>query len=185
MAADSFKITDRRSAYTDGKDQENKTPSVPVPPEKPARQPDQPAPPKRVQPEPPPQASFDADLPEQPDEYPEGDEFDEMPEEPLDTPRGPQPSRGAGRGTPFSMRPIELTHSLLGLLVQKAYVSLGLMPNPETGRMKRDLEDAGESIELLEVLLKHFSGKWQVPGMEAELQNQLTNLRLQYARLKG
>ncbi len=185
MTADSFKITDRRSAYTDEKEKESPTPAAPSPSAKPPVQPQQPTQKKSAVSEPPPTASFDADEPDLPGEYPEGDEFDDMPEDQLDGAPEPPPTRGPGRGTPFSMRPIELTHSLLGLLVQKAYVSLGLMPNPETGRMKRDLEDAGESIELLEVLVKHFSGKWQVPGMEAELQNQLSNLRLQYARLKG
>ncbi|HNV71853.1 MAG TPA: DUF1844 domain-containing protein [Candidatus Ozemobacteraceae bacterium] len=183
MATDSFKITDRRSAYTD-KDEPNEAPQKPLAPTPPEPPPQQPNPTIS----PPPEADEEfGDSSEAMDErFDEGPLPDELPDDQLDEPVEPRQARGSpGRATPFSMRPIELTHSLLGLLVQKAYVSLGLMPNPETGRMTRDLDDAGESIELLEVLVKHFSGKWQVPGMEAELQNQLSNLRLQYARLKG
>lgn len=174
-----FKIADRRAAHTD--DIEEKKPAeAPAAPPKP-----EPAAAKQSVPGPSSvEAEDQAPYAEQPDELSEEEEenVDEMPQ-----PRGAGPAqrpRNGMRGPSLvSMHVVETAGFMMEMLFQKAFITMGLIPNPETGRRERDLEQTRIAIDLLTATAEQMRGRWGMPGVEQDLEAQLTSLRLQYARM--
>lgn len=83
----------------------------------------------------------------------------------------------------LELNSFEITNFFLGLMIQKAWIALGLVGNPATGRVERDLAEARRLIDLVSLIAGHMQGKWGHPELEQELQAQLTNLRLNFAKL--
>ncbi len=183
-----IKIADRRAAHTEDTE-ETKPAPVQAPPKM-----AEVAGPKHVaagaQPGRPPAPESPSDVEDQPpfDGQPEEDpgEGEEEMEEP---PR--QAGPGQGRRRPGSMRGPSLTSMhivetagfMMEILLQKAFITMGLMPNPETGRRERDLEQTRIAIDLLSATAEQMRGRWGMPGVEQDIEAQLTSLRLQYARM--
>mgnify|MGYP000931444440 CR=1 FL=1 len=83
----------------------------------------------------------------------------------------------------ISLKIPEMANFMIGMLLQKAYITMGLIPHPETGKPARDLAEAALAIDLATAVSEQMKGKWGMVGFEKELQTQLTNLRIQYAKL--
>lgn len=90
------------------------------------------------------------------------------------------------RGETFVMRggdsspegPISFSTFILGL-ASTALIHLGEAPNPETGRIERELTLARQSLELLSML--HEKTRGNLTAEESRLfDNILTDLRLRY-----
>ena len=91
-----------------------------------------------------------------------------------------------GAGPEGGMPPFELTVSgvlmmTVGLLNEKAWVSMGLVPDPVTGRMDRNLEEARRAIDVVTDLVKHLEPDTS-PEEKRELQSMLSTLRLNFVR---
>ncbi|NLI79354.1 MAG: DUF1844 domain-containing protein [Candidatus Riflebacteria bacterium] len=152
---DEFKISDKRASHED----DGEKPTTPAP--APSPSPDRPAP----VPTPP--------GPTEPPDQTTGDP-------------GGEPSPGPDDEQPLSILELnffETTNFFLGILIQKAWIALGLVGNPATGQLARDPQEARRLIDLITVIADHLKGKWEHPMLESELQTQLTNLRLQFAKL--
>jgi hypothetical protein len=95
------------------------------------------------------------------------------------------------RGETFVMRgeeqaspegPISFSTFIIGL-ASSALIHLGEAPNPETGRVERDLTLARQSLDLLSML--HEKTRGNLNDEEAKLfTNLLTDLRLRYVEAK-
>lgn len=72
----------------------------------------------------------------------------------------------------------ELLLFFLNIIAQKAMHSL-----LSTSQNKRNFQEARRFIDLFEVILNFNSNKWPEPELEHILKMQLTELRLQYAKL--
>ncbi len=78
----------------------------------------------------------------------------------------------------------ELLSLTLVQLISKAWAFLGLVSHPETGKIKRDLEQAKlaiDSIEAIYPLIKDRLGDEERRGVELEL----TNLRLNFVKQRS
>ncbi|OQA06350.1 MAG: hypothetical protein BWY66_01910 [bacterium ADurb.Bin374] len=183
-----IKIADRRAAHTEDTEEPKQAP-VQAPPKK-----DEAAGAKRVadgaQPGRPPASEAPSGFEAQPpfDTQAEGypGENDEEMEEPQ-RPAGPgqaQRRPGGMRGPSLtSMHIVETAGFMMEILLQKAFITMGLIPNPETGRRERDLEQTRIAIDLLSATAEQMRGRWGMPGVEQDIEAQLTSLRLQYARM--
>jgi len=109
------------------------------------------------------------------------------PEDEMD-PRAQAAQGGRGGPNPMALfaAPVrEISSYFLEILLRKAWVCLGMMPDPATGRRKPNPSEARLAIDLVSGIADQMSGKWGHPGMEAEIRNQLTNLRLHSAKTTG
>lgn len=69
----------------------------------------------------------------------------------------------------------------IGMLAQKAWVGMGLAPDPATGSVAADLSEARLAIAVIGDLVKHLEP--QLAGPEKrELQNLVQDLRLNFVR---
>jgi hypothetical protein len=77
-----------------------------------------------------------------------------------------------------------LVTTCIGLLASKAWEALGLLPNPETKKVERNLDDAQLAIDaaaaLAEVLRSRVS-----ESERREIATLLTNLRLNFVEQKS
>lgn len=65
-----------------------------------------------------------------------------------------------------------------------AWVAMGLLPDPATGRVARNLEEARRAIDALADLGKHLEATAS-PQEKRELQVMLTDLRVNFVRQAG
>jgi hypothetical protein len=68
-----------------------------------------------------------------------------------------------------------------GLLNERAWVGMGLVPDPLTGQINKDLTEAKRAIDILTDLVKHLEQD-AAPDERREIQTMLTNLRLNFVR---
>ncbi|MBP7635605.1 DUF1844 domain-containing protein [Candidatus Ozemobacteraceae bacterium] len=184
-----IKIADRRAAHTEDTE-EPKTAPVQAPPKR-----DEEATGSRhvapgTQPGRSPASEASSDFEGQPpiagqaEEYP-GEGEEEMEEPPRPAGQGQARRRPGGMRGPSltSMHVVETAGFMMEILLQKAFITMGLIPNPETGRRERDLEQTRIAIDLLSATAEQMRGRWGMPGVEQDIEAQLTSLRLQYARM--
>jgi hypothetical protein len=69
----------------------------------------------------------------------------------------------------------------LELLNQRAWIALGLVADPVTGRVEADFAEAKRAIDVLAVLAAHVEAD-AAPEERRELQTLLSNLRINYVR---
>ncbi len=69
----------------------------------------------------------------------------------------------------------------LGLLNDKAWISLGLYPDPITNKVEKNLPEARRAIDAIADLVKHVELD-AAPEEKRELQVLLSNLRLNYVQ---
>ncbi|HNW34695.1 MAG TPA: DUF1844 domain-containing protein [Candidatus Ozemobacteraceae bacterium] len=189
-----FKIADRRASHSE--EPEEKKPAQPptgkqetapagLPPQPPKTSNQAPAdtmpaarpPAAGGSQEPTDEADIPADMP--PD--------DEEPSEPQTPPRRagqPRAPHGGTRGPSLvSMHIVETAGFMMEILLQKSFITMGLIPNPDTGRRERDLGQTRIAIDLMTATAEQMRGRWGMPGVEQDIEAQLTSLRLQYARM--
>ena len=68
-----------------------------------------------------------------------------------------------------------------GLLANKAWIGMGLVPDPFTGRIQRDLTEARRAIDVVADLVKHLAADAS-PEEQRELQAMVSDLRLNFVR---
>lgn len=68
-----------------------------------------------------------------------------------------------------------------GMLNERAWVGMGLVPDPLTGQMDKNLAEAKRAIDILTDLVKHLEQD-AAPDERREIQTTLTNLRLNFVR---
>jgi len=92
-------------------------------------------------------------------------------------------SNQAPKGIPILALPIsEIVNFFLGILIQKSWISLGMVENPETKKIDKNFAEAKLAIDLIGAISEQMVGKWGEIGYEKEIQAHLTNLRLNYAK---
>jgi len=69
----------------------------------------------------------------------------------------------------------------LGLLSEAAWVKMGLIPNPLTGQMDRDLGEARRAIDAVTDMARHVEAS-ATPDEKREIQVMLSNLRLNFVQ---
>lgn len=69
----------------------------------------------------------------------------------------------------------------LGLLNEIAWVKMGMVANPITGKMEKDLGEARKAIDALADMLKHVEADAS-PEERRELQRSLTDLRINFVQ---
>lgn len=74
---------------------------------------------------------------------------------------------------------LEVGKIALSMFITNSYVNLGLMPNPQTGEKKRDLEQVKLSIDCLETLFKTLGEKLSELERK-ELRSTIAQLQIQY-----
>lgn len=67
------------------------------------------------------------------------------------------------------------------MLSNRAWVSMGLMPNPMTGKMERDLNEARRAIDVLGDLARHAEAEAE-PEEKRDLRNMMQDLRVNFLR---
>ena len=72
----------------------------------------------------------------------------------------------------------------LNFLSQHAWASLGLVPNPMTGKIEQNLPEARRAIDAIADVTKHLEATAS-PEEKRELQTMVSNLRLNYVRQSG
>jgi hypothetical protein len=68
----------------------------------------------------------------------------------------------------------------LGILDRVAWLRMGLVVNPETQKIEKDMEQARAAIDCYEAILKALGDKLQ-PDAKRQLEAHLTDLKLNYA----
>ncbi len=69
----------------------------------------------------------------------------------------------------------------IGLLAAQTWQWLGLMKNPMTGNLEKDLEQAKVAIDSISALIGQMQAKLS-PQEQAELQGMLSDLRINYVQ---
>jgi hypothetical protein len=87
------------------------------------------------------------------------------------------------------MGPLEITvqgvlRFAVEMLSNRAWVSLGLMPNPMSGKIEKDLAEAKRAIDILGDLARHAEAGAE-PDEKRDLRNMLADLRVNYLRQSG
>lgn len=68
----------------------------------------------------------------------------------------------------------------LGILDRVAWLRMGLVVNPETQQIEKDMEQARAAIDCYEAILKALANKLQ-PEAKRQLEAHLTDLKLNYS----
>ena len=87
-------------------------------------------------------------------------------------------AEGKGRETSRRLPPVDFSGFVLGL-AQMALVHLGELPEPQTGEVSRDLEQARHTIDILDMLQQKTRGN--LTDQEARLlQGLCTELKMKF-----
>jgi hypothetical protein len=70
------------------------------------------------------------------------------------------------------------------MLSNRAWVCMGLMPNPMTGKVERNLDEAKRAIDVLGALAPHAEVDAE-PQEKRDLRNMLADLRVNFLRQSG
>jgi hypothetical protein len=87
------------------------------------------------------------------------------------------------------MAPLEVTvqgvlRFAIEMLSNRAWVSLGLVPNPMNGKIEQDLTEAKRAIDILGDLARHAEPGAE-PDEKRDLRNMLADLRVNFIRQSG
>lgn len=97
---------------------------------------------------------------------------------------GPRHGMGPGGGVSLlDLQRPELVSFFLSIAMQRAVIALGMMPAPGRKGPARDFAEARFFIDLIANLADFMRGQWGEPMIETQIEQQLTELRLTYARL--
>jgi Domain of unknown function (DUF1844) len=90
------------------------------------------------------------------------------------------PGAGAGERLP-AVTARDIVTVCIGQLHEIAWAQMGLVPNPTSQTMQRDLTDARLAIDCIADLVRHLE-KSADPATQRELQTMLSNLRLNFVQ---
>jgi hypothetical protein len=90
------------------------------------------------------------------------------------------PGAGAGERLP-AVTARDIVTLCIGQLHEIAWAQMGLVPNPMSQTMQRDLTDARLAIDCIADLVRHLE-KGADPATQRELQTMLSNLRLNFVQ---
>lgn len=113
--------------------------------------------------------------------------FDARDEEPLAEEEMPGGAEGAGAAGGFPQVDVSVAGIIgmtVGLLNERAWVGMGLVPDPMSGRIQRNLSEARRAIDVIADLVKHLETDAS-PEEKRELQTLLSNLQLNFVRQAG
>jgi len=79
------------------------------------------------------------------------------------------------------VRVADILRMSVQLLSDKAWVSIGLVPNPATGKVEQNLAEARRAIDAATDVIKHLEADAS-PMEKRELQNLLQDLRVNFLR---
>ena len=96
---------------------------------------------------------------------------------------GAEPPQPAATAPQPELPPASLTY-LASSLYYQASMFLGLMPNPASGKLEKDLPVAKHSIDMLEVLQQKTEGN-RTPEESEDLEAMLYQLRMAYVQTVG
>ena len=87
------------------------------------------------------------------------------------------------------MPPLEVTvqgvlRFAIEMLSDRAWVSMGLTPNPMTGKIEKDIAEAKRAIDILGDLARHAETGAE-PEERRDLRNMLADLRVNFIRQSG
>lgn len=87
------------------------------------------------------------------------------------------------------MAPLEVTvqgvlRFAIEMLSNRAWVSMGLTPNPMTGKIEKDIAEAKRAIDILGDLARHAEPGAE-PDERRDLRNMLADLRVNFIRQSG
>lgn len=109
-----------------------------------------------------------------------GSPAEEQPEEPMSADEAEEEGDEQFGGMP-DVTVNGVLWTSIQLLTSRAWSGMGLVPNPATGKIERDLNEARRAIDVLGDLVKHL-----LPDADdlekRELQNMLTDLRVNFVR---
>ena len=92
---------------------------------------------------------------------------------------------GAPEGMPaMEMGVTAILVTTWNLLIDRAWAALGLVPDPITGKIGKDLPEARRAIDALADVIKHLEPE-ATDAEKREMQGNLSNLRINYVRLAG
>jgi hypothetical protein len=129
-----------------------------------------------------PEASEEASEPEAAAAGPEADEpeteeLDDDLDDVLET-----PDLGAHGFNPFAGITVDaILQMSLGLLAERAWVTMGLVDDPSTGKIEKNFEECRRAIDVVADLAKHLEPVAS-PEDRRELQRMVTDLRLNFVR---
>lgn len=86
---------------------------------------------------------------------------------------------GGGPRTPLELTVGHIIRMNIGLLADKTWISLGLMPDPATGKVEPQLPEARRAIDVIADLVRHAQAD-APPEELRELQRMLNDLRVNY-----
>ncbi len=112
--------------------------------------------------------------------------MDEKPAGAPEEPRETQPEGGAGpRAVPLgTLATHDLLVALLGLLVEKAWAGMGLIADPASGKIQKNLDDARTAIDAYAAILDVVRVKLD-DAPRREMDTVLTTLRLNFVEKSG
>jgi Domain of unknown function (DUF1844) len=90
------------------------------------------------------------------------------------------PGAGPGEKLP-PVTALDVVAVCIGQLHEIAWAQMGLVPNPVSQTIQRDLTDARLAIDCVADLVRHLE-KAGDPSLQRELQNMLSNLRLNFVQ---
>lgn len=70
-----------------------------------------------------------------------------------------------------------------GLLAERAWIDMGMVADPGTGKVEKRLEESRRAIDALADISRHLQAN-ATPDEKRELETTLTNLRLNFVRQK-
>jgi hypothetical protein len=90
---------------------------------------------------------------------------------------------GVGQFTP-NVSVSSILQMAFGLLHERGWVSLGLVPDPLSGKVEEDLAEARRAIDALADVARHLEAD-ATPEEKRELQVALSNLRINFVQRSG
>lgn len=109
------------------------------------------------------------------------------PEEDLDSDELDDDYAASGAGIPGGMPKLAVSDILrmtVGMLNEKAWIHMGLVPDPLSGQIDRDLAEARMAIDALADLAKHLEPHTE-SAEKRELQVMVSNLRINFVQQSG
>lgn len=97
------------------------------------------------------------------------------------SPEGEEPTERPTTVVDIAALPLwQILQVFLGIFDRVAWQRMGLVVNPQTQEIEKDMEQARAAIDCYEVLLKHLADKVK-PEVKQHLETRLTDLKLNFA----
>lgn len=105
-------------------------------------------------------------------------------DQPQAEPEKPAAEEAVPEHEPFNLPPVEiytLLRSFVGMLEMQAWQWIGLVKNPSTGNIEKDLPQAKVAIDTISLLFSQLQGKIDA-AEEKDLKELISNLQMNYVQ---